>query len=270
MYEAHWELKSRPFDTLVSAPFQYPVAAQHAARLKLQYAIESRRAAAMLVGASGIGKSLLVHGLSKQLAEASMAVIRIDYPLLTAEELLGVLASKWSAQPDAGQDKRSSLTQIERAFIAQRETNSHSVLIVEEAHLLRDPHVAETLRVLPFLANSEAPAVTVLLVGQSTLAPWLNAFPAWEEHFGAKCLLPALTCEETMGYVAHRLRAAGSTKNPFTNKALEALHHLAAGTPRRINRLADLALLVAYAEDIKQVDVAQVEAVAEELALRAD
>jgi general secretion pathway protein A len=248
----------------------YPVAAHHAARLKLQYAIESRRAAALLVGASGIGKSLLVHGLTRQLTEASLTVVRIDYPLLSVEELLGCLAAKWASAPEGPLDKAASLQRIEKCLLSQREAGAHSVVVIEEAHLLRDPGVAETLRILPFLGGSESPAVTVLLVGQSTLAPWLNAFPAWEEHFGAKCLLPALTCEETMGYVAHRLRAAGAPKNPFTNKALESLHHLSGGSPRRINRLADLALLVGYAEDIKQIDIAQVEAVAEELALRAD
>lgn len=270
MYEAHWQLKSRPFDSSAPAAFHYPVAAHHAARLKLQYAIESRRAAALLIGASGIGKSLLVHGLTKQLLEASVNVFRIEYPLLSAEEFLACLAAKSLNRPEEHFDKTSSLQQIEKVWTSQREVNTHSVLIIEEAHLLRDPALSETLRILPFLGNSEMPAVTVLLVGQSSLAPWLNAFPGWEEHFGAKCHLPALTCEETMGYVAHRLRAAGSPKNPFTNKALESLHHLSGGSPRRINRLADLALLVGYAEDIKQVDVSQVEAVSEELALRAD
>lgn len=270
MYEAHWQLKSRPFDSFVSASFYYPVAAHHAARLKLQYAIESRRAAALLVGASGIGKSLLVHGLTRQLSESSLTVVRIEYPLLSAEELLGCLASKLSSKAESQFDRLSGLIQIETFVSSQRDANSHAVLVVEEAHLLRDPDVAETLRMLPFLSSSETPAMTVLLVGQSTLAPWLNAFPAWEEHFGAKCLLPALTCEETMGYVAHRLRAAGAPKNPFTNKALESLHHLSGGSPRRINRLADLALLVGYAEDLKQIDITQVEAVADELALRAD
>ncbi len=270
MYEAHWQLKSKPFESFAGAAFHYPVAAHHAARLKIQYAIESRRAAALLVGAPGIGKSLLIHGLTKQLAEASMQIVRIEYPLLSADEFLGCLASHWSKSPEEANDKPANLAQIEKSLSAIRETNSHAVIVVEEAHLLRDPAVAETLRILPFLGNSEAPAATILLVGQSTLAPWLNAFPAWEEHFGAKCHLPALNCEETMGYVAHRLRAAGAARNPFTNKALESLHHLSGGSPRRINRLADLALLVAYAEDIKQVDVAQVEAVADELALRAD
>jgi type II secretory pathway predicted ATPase ExeA len=270
MYEAHWQLKSKPFESFAGAAFHYPVAAHHAARLKIQYAIESRRAAALLVGAPGIGKSLLVQGLTKQLNEAQIQVLRIDYPLLSAEELLSCLARDYSDTKETANSKVLHLQELEKRLASLRSSHSHSVVVIEEAHLLRDPAVAETLRILPHLGHGESPAVTVLLVGQSSLAPWLNAFPAWEEHFGAKCHLPALNCEETMGYVAHRLRAAGAAKNPFTNKSLESLHHLSGGSPRRINRLADLALLVAFAEDVKQVDVPQVEAVAEELALRVD
>lgn len=270
MYEAHFQLNVKPFEATNDPAFYYPVAAHHAARLKIQYAIECRRAAALLVGPPGIGKSLLVHSLTKQLTEASSTPIaRIDYPLLSSEEMLCSLACAWSTSPYKGKTSEEHLRQLTATLQGLRESGKHGLLIVEEAHLLRDPDVAEVLRIVPYLGG-EAPAVTVLLVGQSSLAPWLNAFPAWEEHFGAKCHLPALTCEETMGYVAHRIRAAGAPKNPFTNRALEALFHLSSGAPRRINRLADLALLVAFAEDLKQVEAAQVESVSEELTLRAD
>ena len=224
----------------------------------------------MIIGPPGIGKSLLVNGLTKQLSEASLQFIRVDYPLLSTDELLADLAMRASKSESEASDKLQHLTQIEKWLSSVRESASHAVIVIEEAHLLQDPSVAESLRIIPFLGGHEVPGATMLLVGQSTLAPWLNAFPAWEAHFGAKCHLPALTCDETMGYVAHRLRAAGATKNVFTNKAIEALHHLSGGVPRRINRLADLALLVGFAEDIKQVDLTQIEAVAEELALGVD
>ena len=44
-----------------------------------------------------------------------------------------------------------------------------------------------------------------------------------------------------------------------------ALHELACGLPRRINRLADLALLIGYAEECRTIDAAQLASVNDKL-----
>ena len=74
-----------------------------------------------------------------------------------------------------------------------------------------------------------------------------------------------LTAEESAGYVRHRLQAAGTTREIFTADALEALHFLGHGTPRQINRLGDLALLVGFADRLPWVTAQQIESVSEEL-----
>ncbi len=57
-----------------------------------------------------------------------------------------------------------------------------------------------------------------------------------------------MTLSESSSYVLERLRIAGATRPIFEPAALVELHEAAEGSPRRLNRLADLALLVAYAE----------------------
>ena len=80
-----------------------------------------------------------------------------------------------------------------------------------------------------------------------------------------KCILRAFTLEESASYIGHRLQAAGGEHSMFTNEAMDAIHRLSGGIPRRINRLCELALLVGYAEQRDSIDVDQVEGVAEEL-----
>jgi general secretion pathway protein A len=89
--------------------------------------------------------------------------------------------------------------------------------------------------------------------------------PALEQRLAAKCLLPALSAEETASYITHRLQAAGRTSELFDAGAAEAVHALTHGAPRRINRLCDLALVVGYAEDRQSISAEQIEAVAEEI-----
>ena len=71
--------------------------------------------------------------------------------------------------------------------------------------------------------------------------------------------------EETAGYVLHRLKSAGAKSQIFTDDALAALHELSDGLPRRINRLADLALLIGFAEERDRIAGEQIAAVSEEL-----
>jgi hypothetical protein len=47
--------------------------------------------------------------------------------------------------------------------------------------------------------------------------------------------------------------------------AVEAIHRLAHGWPRRINRMCDLALLIGFAEDRKTITDAEIEAFSQEL-----
>ena len=51
----------------------------------------------------------------------------------------------------------------------------------------------------------------------------------------------------------------------FPPEAITALHPAAAGVPRRLNRMADLALLVAYAEEMSHPDLRTVAIAAREL-----
>ncbi|MGC4006834.1 MAG: hypothetical protein QM811_28385 [Pirellulales bacterium] len=70
-----------------------------------------------------------------------------------------------------------------------------------------------------------------------------------DERTAVKCRLRGLDRDETAGYVTHRLRAAGMTRDLLDGTALETLHDLTGGVPRRINRLCDLALVVGYAQE---------------------
>ena len=93
----------------------------------------------------------------------------------------------------------------------------------------------------------------------------VGRLPSLEERVAVKALVRSFTLEETAAYVKHRLNTAGAAREIFTPDALEALHYLGHGVARQINRLADLALLVGYADELPQLGAQQIEAVSEEL-----
>src|SRR5690606_24028384 len=93
----------------------------------------------------------------------------------------------------------------------------------------------------------------------------LERMPELDERLGVKCLIRPFTLEESIAYVQHRLQVAGATRPIFDDRALMAIHRLSHGSPRRINRLCDLALLIGYAEERTTIGEVQIVAVAEEL-----
>jgi type II secretory pathway predicted ATPase ExeA len=83
-------------------------------------------------------------------------------------------------------------------------------------------------------------------------------------RLAARCLIGPLTEAESSAYVVSRLEAAGSRAPLFSQQALTALHHASDGIPRRLNHLADMALLIGYAKDLLVVDDATVNIAARE------
>jgi general secretion pathway protein A len=240
--------------------------------LKLRYTIENRRGGAVLAGPSGSGKTLLLAVLRAALSPEHTPIVRVAFPQMPAEHLVAYLAGRLSGEaapaPEATAVHRS-IEQIERSLAAGAERGQHAVVVIEEAHLLDDRRVLEALRMLLNCGPEGRPGLTLLLVGQPGILPILDRMPQLQDRLAVRSLLRPLNELETGEYVAHRLRTAGAVRPLFQSDALSTLYRLAHGIPRQINRLADLSLLVGYAEKGHAITAEQVEAVHGELAAAA-
>lgn len=270
MYEAYWQFDAKPFENHSDPRFYYPGESHQGALLKLRYAVEHRRGAAVLTGGAGSGKTLLLDVLERQLPESYQPIARVVFPTMPVGDLLAYLADELEplpaasgASPQRGIDQ--SLRRIQASLAAREESGKHTILAIDEAHLLEDVRILESLRLLLNLEVAGRTPFTLLLVGQPGLLRTLERMPGFEERIGVKSLLRAFSPEETAAYAAFRLHAAGARRELFDSEALETLHALSHGMPRRINRLCDLALLVGFADERTSIDSAQLEAVADEL-----
>jgi type II secretory pathway predicted ATPase ExeA len=265
MYEAHWNLRQRPFEATADPQFYYPGESHQGAVLKLRYAIEHRRGAAALAGPAGCGKTLVVRLLRRQLNESACPLAHLVFPDLPPRELLAYLAAELGAATASPRDLDQTVLVIQRLLTDNAAQGRHALVIVDEAHLIDNPRAFEILRLLLNFESDGAATLTLLLVGQTALLPMLDRMPELDQRMAVKCLLRALTLEETISYVHHRLQAAGAVREIFTAEALETLHALTGGAPRRINRLCDLALLIGYAEGRTTIGPDQLESVCQEL-----
>ena len=274
MYQTYWRLRTRPFDCGSDTAAYYPSEAHQAALLKLRYALECRASGALLAGGSGTGKTLVLRLLAERLTSDFSPFVHLVFPQMTTGELLAWLAAELGSTSDetSGRSRMTadpidvSLRAIQRRLTENAEAGRHAVIAVDEAHLVEGNRTFEALRLLMNFENAARPMLTLLLVGQNPLVTLVERIPALDERLGVKCLLRTLSVEETMSYVQHRLTLAGAERPIFSAAALETVHQLSRGVPRRINRLCDLALLIGYAEERRQITPADIEAVSQELA----
>jgi general secretion pathway protein A len=273
MYLDYWQLATKPFEPCSDRAVFYPCEAQEAALLKLRYAVENRRGAALLAGPAGVGKTMLVQLFRGELAETFRPQAHLVFPQMSSRDLLVYLAEQLGAPPSdpPRHTIEESVRRLEFLLQQNAQRGRHAVVVVDEAHLLEDCGALETLRLLLNFEVSGQPTLTLLLVGQMSLISAVGRLRSLEERVAVKTLVRSFTVEETAGYVRHRLQAAGAARDIFTPDAFEALHYLGHGTARQINRLGDLALLVGFADKLPRLAAQQIEAVSEELvAIAAD
>ena len=143
----------------------------------------------------------------------------------------------------------------------------NNVLIIDEAQML-SVDVLEQLRLLTNLETNERKLLQIVLIGQPELRTMLER-PELEQlaqRVIARFHLKALSSKETEHYIRHRLSVAGMTRSiPFDRKALQRIHEIARGVPRRINLLCDRAMLGAYAHGKTGIDSEVVEKAAREV-----
>lgn len=271
MYTAYWGLSRQPFDS-GGPEFFHRSDAHQAALLKLRYVLESSLGSGLLVGETGSGKSYLAAQLAHEMPARFAPFVHVVYPHFSPAEFLGYVAEALGG--DAADDRSRgtveraldrTMRRIEERLAILARNGGHPVIVIDEAHQLDDPRVLQAVLALLNLQARPDIDFSLLLVGDRSLVPRLRRFTQFDERIGVRGLLRALSRAETEDYVTFRLRVAGRTTPIFRRDAFDVLHELSGGVPRKINRLCDFALLVGYADGLKEIGPAEFEAVADEL-----
>ncbi|MEO8123668.1 MAG: AAA family ATPase [Burkholderiales bacterium] len=267
MYESFFGLTLEPFSVAPDPRFLY-LSQQH--RDALSHLVNGLRHAGgfvLLTGEVGAGKTTVWRRFLEQLP-ANFDVAYVVNPKLGVDALLARICGDLQVELTEGGSSRDPIDAIHGHLMLAHARGRRTLIVVDEAQAL-SLDVMEQLRLLTNLVvTSDRKLVQVLLIGQPELRTMLEQ-PALEplaQRVVARFHLPALPENETAHYIAHRLAVAGLTGElPFDAKAMQRIHRICRGVPRRINVLCDRALVVAHAAGSKRVDRAVVERAASEV-----
>lgn len=234
----------RPFAETVDPSSYEALPSREAALRRLRYGLERASGPAVVFGAAGTGKTILARTLAHDLGWPTLHAV---FPVMSAAEMLGFLAEEWQAPEASGPGLAGSVRRISAFLSGSITRGERPLLIVDEAHLIEDPALFENLRLLLNLQAEKAPGLALVLVGEPPLLSALS--PSLIERISAHVHVGALTEDESDAYILGRLRSAGAATTLFDPPTLGRLYRASEGLPRRLNRLADMALMIAYAQE---------------------
>ena len=247
MYEAFFELKTRPFPGTPDPDCCFPAGVQEDALALLKRFLREDDGVAAVVGPIGSGKTLLARRLLGALEESQEAVMvsNVHSPEISA--LLKALLYDLSLSQDG--DEQALRMRLADFILERFAEGQRTAVVIDEAQNLSVPQLEE-LRLLTNLESRRRKAVQVVLFGQLKLAATLEQ-PALEplrQRVALVARLAALDADEAVDYLHFGIeRAGGSPEAIFTAEALSEIVERAGGAPRRLNQLAHRAMMLACA-----------------------
>ncbi len=257
MYEQHFGLTERPFSIAPDPRFLYMSQQHREALAHLLYGIGEGGGFVQLTGEVGTGKTTICRCLLEQVPD-HVDVALILNPRVSAIELLASLCDELGIDYARDTDSIKLLTDVLNAHLLETHAQGRrTVLIIDEAQNL-DADALEQVRLLTNLETTREKLLQIVLIGQ----PELRSLLAREElrqlsqRITARYHLEPIQRGETAAYIRHRLQVCGASETIFNDAAIDMVQKLSGGVPRLINVMCDRAMLGAYVEGERKVDVA--------------
>jgi general secretion pathway protein A len=263
MYLEYWGLKEYPFENVPDPKFMYYSAEYEEALVRLLYAVQRKKGAAMLTGEVGCGKTTLSRVLIQKLSEIDCDLGLITNPSLEPLEFLKEICYQFGLNPE--KDMKVDLWNLIKTRILDNEKMDKStVLIVDEAQLA-SKETFEEIRLLLNFQLSDRFLLTLILIGQPELQGIIRDIKQLDQRIAIKFHLEPLNRDEVTEYISSRLKKAGTEKEIFTLDAVSEVYQFSEGIPRKINNVCDMSLMIGFISKIRLIEGLTIKKVAKDI-----
>jgi general secretion pathway protein A len=260
-YFQFFGLEEEPFSIVPQPRFLVQSEGQQQAYDRLRWLLDQHQGLGLLFGPVGTGKTLLCRTLTEELgSEPQYVTALLLTPSFRSEyALMADVLAAWKITSG----RRRSLRDLEMTahdFLIQSVLDRQQtvLLIIDEAQSLSTRCMQQVCKLLNWQDGGQQ-LLQVILAGQPNLHNKLNRVPALHDRAVVEVTLGEMTLSDSQKMITTRLRRAGRRGDLFAPSAIQAIHHHAAGIPRRITILCQLSMWLAYQEGVRYIsgDVAQ-------------
>ncbi len=254
MYYEYFGLKQAPFKITPDTSLFFPGGNRGAVLEALVYAIVNGEGIVKVVGEVGSGKTMLCRMLHVELPD-NVKIVYLANPSLTADEILHAIAFELKLPVDSSHNRLQVMHALQEYLLARHSENVRVVMFVEEAQGM-PVATLEEIRLLSNLETRQDKLLQIVLFGQPELDETLAGqnIRQLKERITYSFDLTPFNPEQTRDYINTRLRSCGyKTMELFTPAAIRAINKYSNGLLRRVNILADKAMLSAFASNATQV-----------------
>ena len=254
MYYDYFGLKQPPFRITPDTSLFYPGGERGAVLEALVYAVLNGEGIVKVVGEVGSGKTMLCRMLEKELPE-KVEIVYLANPSLSPENILHAIAFELKLELPSAASRFEVMNRLQKYLLQRHSEGRQVVVFVEEAQGM-PLETLEEIRLLSNLETQQHKLLQIVLFGQPELDDMIATpeIRQLKERITYSFRLNPFAPDDIRDYLNSRIRACGYRSGTlFDHTAIRAIDRFSRGLLRRVNILADKALLAAYAENTHRV-----------------
>ncbi len=266
MYCSYYNLKCKPFQLNTDPEFFFQSSMHKSAIAYMRYGLMQGEGFVVITGFPGLGKTMLVRELVKNLNDDDIVIGVMVSSQVGATDTLRVISGTFGLS-FVDLDKATLLVNIEQFIKTTSENGKRILLIVDEAQNLPKQSLEE-LRMLSNFERNGKIIFQTFLVGQKELRHTIFArdMDQFKQRIVSAFQLKPLNALQTKEYILFRLGKAGWDHKPeFNDDIFQKIHDFTNGVPRKINTLCDRILFYGYSSELDAIDIESVDKVIFEL-----
>ena len=261
MYYEHFGLNQAPFRITPNTEFFFAGGNRGPILEALIYAVTSGEGIIKVSGEVGSGKTMLCNMLMERLP-ANVETVYLANPSVSPEEILHAIAFELQLGTERNATRLEVMQALQARLLSRHAEGKRVVMFVEESQGM-PLATLEEIRLLSNLETRNDKLLQIVLFGQPELDDNLRQphIRQLRERITQSFRLAPLTAHEIHEYLMFRLRAAGY-RGPdlFADSVIKRITQASGGLTRRVNLIADKALLAAFSENTHTLKPHHVEA----------
>ena len=252
-YQFFYGLTFNPFDKDLPSQYVFESSDYKQFISRMEY-FKSTKGFACVYGEPGSGKTTSLRAFTAKINPQLFRVIYLPLSTTTVQDFYRHLAVGLGLLPKFRKVDLFHQIQVQIVKSAMQK-NLTTFIIIDEAQFVQHAIFHELRLLFNFQMDSKNYAC-ILFIGQPLLLNLLSLqihLPLKQRiaiHYGFK----GLSKDEIAPYLVAMLKAAGVGEPLFTPEAIEAIYAFSGGLPRKINSLAEKALLLGSQKRTKSIN----------------